>query len=256
MYADTLSKSSKNLTRLLELLDYSQGYHFHGIRIELRQAVRDALHRANVDIEFGSSSLLYCLPKNEALKFDVQAYDVELRTLTEQHDLKKVNSHWTHRCENSMGMFQQVAKHNPHVGAFRPDGTLVAWMFRYVLNLTLILMKISNLRKENVEGSKGSVQCPKKSIFDHFHRGLAAKHLCLRRNPIYLRSISGLMCFFARIVIFICSFVVQTKPSQTLQAKTLKLTAIFLFEFSVFQLDYWEHYRPTSDFIAEDTVRW
>lgn len=135
MYADTLSKSSKNLTRLLELLDYSKGYHFYGIRFELRQAIREALHRANVDIEFGSSSLLYCLPKNEALKFDVQSYDVELRTLTKHADLQKVNAHWTHCSQNSMGMFQQLAKHNPHVGAFRPDGTLVAWMFRYVLTL-------------------------------------------------------------------------------------------------------------------------
>lgn len=132
MYADTLSNSYKNLTRLLELIDYSRGYHFYGIRYELRQAVRNALQKVNVEIEFSSSSLLYCLPKNEALQFDVQPYDVELRTLTEQSDLEKINSLWTYNSPHSMALFQQLAKHNPNVGAFRKDGTLVAWMFRYV----------------------------------------------------------------------------------------------------------------------------
>lgn len=117
---------------MLELIDYSRGYHFYGIRYELRQAIRNALQKVNVEIEFSSSSLLYCLPKNEALKFDDQTYDVQLRALTEHHDLEKINSHWTYSSPNSMALFQQLAKHNPNVGAFRKDGTLVAWMFRLV----------------------------------------------------------------------------------------------------------------------------
>lgn len=66
-----------------------------------------------------------------------RSHDVQLRTLTEHHDLEKINSLWSYRSPNSMALFQQIAKHNSNIGAFRKDGTLVAWMFRYVLNLIL-----------------------------------------------------------------------------------------------------------------------
>lgn len=77
-YVDTLSNSHKNLIRLLELVDYGRSYHFYGIRSELWPAINDALQRIDVEIEFSSSSLLYCLPKNEALKFDVRWERIEI----------------------------------------------------------------------------------------------------------------------------------------------------------------------------------
>lgn len=55
---------------------------------------------------------------------------VELRPLTELHDMEKVVSVWPSRTQNSLAFVQKMAKHNINLGAFTSDGTLVAWVFR------------------------------------------------------------------------------------------------------------------------------
>lgn len=71
-YADTFNKSSDRLFRLLQLIDYSKGYTFQCIRPELRTVITDALEKVNVTIENVSDFLRYYLPKEEALKLDIQ----------------------------------------------------------------------------------------------------------------------------------------------------------------------------------------
>lgn len=62
--------------------------------------------------------------------------DIELRPVTEPHDLEKVNSVWSHSNLNSLALVQRMAKYNPNMGAFKKDdGTLVAWQFRYQNNI-------------------------------------------------------------------------------------------------------------------------
>lgn len=57
---------------------------------------------------------------------------IELRPLTQLHDLQKVNSLWSHRNTNTFSFFQRIAKYNPNIGAFTEDGTLVSWVLRQV----------------------------------------------------------------------------------------------------------------------------
>lgn len=71
-YADTLNESYDRLNRLLQLIDYSKGYIFQSIRAEIRPVIRDALAKANAQVIADDTGLLYYLPKEEALKFNVQ----------------------------------------------------------------------------------------------------------------------------------------------------------------------------------------
>lgn len=56
--------------------------------------------------------------------------DVELRPLTEEKDLEKVNAAWPHNNASSLPYIKQLAKNHANIGAFNKDGTLVAWILR------------------------------------------------------------------------------------------------------------------------------
>lgn len=58
--------------------------------------------------------------------------DISLRPVTDYHDLEKVNSVWPLKDANSFPFLQRLAKYNSNVGAYKEDGTLVAWIFRYI----------------------------------------------------------------------------------------------------------------------------
>lgn len=69
-YAETMSSSFENLTRLLQLIDHSQtSYTFANVPAESVQVFKDVLQKANVEIS-NQPALMYFLPKEEALKFD------------------------------------------------------------------------------------------------------------------------------------------------------------------------------------------
>lgn len=55
---------------------------------------------------------------------------VELRPLVKIHDLEKVNSMWTYGNDHTLPFFRLLSKLNANVGAFREDGTLMAWIFQ------------------------------------------------------------------------------------------------------------------------------
>lgn len=71
-FADTCNESYDRLNRLLQLIDYSKGYTFLSVRSEVRLVIKDALQKANIDLIMDVWNLLYHLPKEEALKFNVQ----------------------------------------------------------------------------------------------------------------------------------------------------------------------------------------
>lgn len=71
-YADTINESHENLSKLLQLIDYTKGYKFLSIRTEIRPVILDALKKANVELLQVVSTLLYYLPKEDALEFNVQ----------------------------------------------------------------------------------------------------------------------------------------------------------------------------------------
>lgn len=71
-YTDTLSEYTEELLRLLLLIDYSKGYFFTSLNDRAASAVREAIKRKNVEVYIDDTNLLYHLPKEEALKFDVQ----------------------------------------------------------------------------------------------------------------------------------------------------------------------------------------
>lgn len=66
------------------------------------------------------------------LIFDMfyRRYDVELRPLTELKDIEKANAAWPHHTSSSIKYLQRLVKHHANVGAFKPDGTMVAWILR------------------------------------------------------------------------------------------------------------------------------
>lgn len=59
---------------------------------------------------------------------------IELRPVTQRSDLEKAFSVWpaTAGGRRSLQFLLRQAKYNCSVGAFKNDGTLVAWVFRYV----------------------------------------------------------------------------------------------------------------------------
>lgn len=71
-YADTLGESHENLYQLLLLIDYSNGYTFLSIRPEIQPILRQAFEKVNTEVICDETTLLFYLPKEEALKLDVR----------------------------------------------------------------------------------------------------------------------------------------------------------------------------------------
>lgn len=71
-YADTLNENHGNLFRMLQLLDYSKGYLFLETRTGLRSTIINAIQKMKAEIENIETAQLYYLPKEKALKLDVQ----------------------------------------------------------------------------------------------------------------------------------------------------------------------------------------
>ncbi|XP_031627732.1 uncharacterized protein LOC116343668 [Contarinia nasturtii] len=134
-YADTLNPSHDNLFRLLQLIDYSTGYRFLGIRPEIHPILVEALRNANVEIMSDNVAILYHLPKEEALKFNVIPPEhVKLRSLTEMDDLEEVSKMWLHQDSCAVPYVHRLVKYNTQVDAFH-NNTLVAWIFRLPIGL-------------------------------------------------------------------------------------------------------------------------
>lgn len=70
-YVDTLNESLENLSRLLRLIDYSKGYRFLGVRPDIRPALKSTLDQINVPIISDNEAILYRLPREEAMQFNV-----------------------------------------------------------------------------------------------------------------------------------------------------------------------------------------
>lgn len=71
-YADTLSECTDELLRLLLLIDYSKGYFFTSLNDRAGSTVREAIKRKKIEIYTDDTNLLYYLPKEKALEFDVE----------------------------------------------------------------------------------------------------------------------------------------------------------------------------------------
>lgn len=70
------------------------------------------------------------MDKKEFLYFVYRREDIDLRPITEPHDIAKVNSLWSLRSNYTCAYIQRLSRFNINVGAFKKDGTLVAWIFR------------------------------------------------------------------------------------------------------------------------------
>lgn len=57
--------------------------------------------------------------------------DIQLHPIKTHGDLEKANSVWPFRNPNSLVFFERIAKYNPNIGAYKVDGTMVAWLLRY-----------------------------------------------------------------------------------------------------------------------------
>lgn len=71
-HADTLNDSYENLSRLLQLIDYSKGYAFLSLRPELRSTIISAIEKTKTRIVYEETILLYSLPREDALKYTVE----------------------------------------------------------------------------------------------------------------------------------------------------------------------------------------
>lgn len=68
---------------------------------------------------------------NKQFVFSRPPSGIHLKSLTKLYDLEKVNTMWKYGDETTLPYFQVWSKHNPNVGAFKDDGTLVAWIYQY-----------------------------------------------------------------------------------------------------------------------------
>lgn len=64
------------------------------------------------------------------ISFTFRREGIDLRPITELHDLEKIDSVWSLRSAYTLAYLQRLAKYCLNVGAFKKDGTLVAWVFR------------------------------------------------------------------------------------------------------------------------------
>lgn len=55
---------------------------------------------------------------------------IELRRLEKIADIEHINAVWPHRSPYTLTFFKRLIKYNPSIGAFKDDGTLVAWILR------------------------------------------------------------------------------------------------------------------------------
>lgn len=62
----------ENLARLLQLIDYSKGYKFLGIRPQLCPILKSSLEQVNIPIVSENEAILYRLPKEDAIQLDVR----------------------------------------------------------------------------------------------------------------------------------------------------------------------------------------
>lgn len=72
MYADTIDTNSDKLSRLLQLFDYSSGYIFSNVRADVGCIIVDIMQKANIEADDYTKTILYRLPKEQAMNFDVQ----------------------------------------------------------------------------------------------------------------------------------------------------------------------------------------
>lgn len=72
LYAGTMSDSYENLSRLLQLIDYTRGYKLLNVCVELEQVFKDAITKTGAKILDDQPCYLYCLSKADALKFDIR----------------------------------------------------------------------------------------------------------------------------------------------------------------------------------------
>lgn len=68
----TLHKSTDELCRLLSLLDYSNKYLFVSFNEDVNSAIKSTIETKNVEIVRDYPLLHYWLPKEKALKLDLQ----------------------------------------------------------------------------------------------------------------------------------------------------------------------------------------
>lgn len=72
MFVNSLSDSNEKLAKILNLLDWSKGFKVSTFRKKHRPAVVDTVNAKNLSREFDSETLLYYLPKEEAVKLTVK----------------------------------------------------------------------------------------------------------------------------------------------------------------------------------------
>ncbi|XP_031627117.1 uncharacterized protein LOC116343273 [Contarinia nasturtii] len=138
---DTFNESYDRLYRLLKLVDYSKNYFFMSIRTEIKPIFKRALEEVNIEITLDEPALLYYLPKNNALKFNIQVPEgIELRQIRDSRDMEKVIAAYPHPRQNLQSYVEKLGKYNPQIGAFKKDdGTMVAWEFIYPSGLLGVL---------------------------------------------------------------------------------------------------------------------
>lgn len=55
---------------------------------------------------------------------------IQLHPLNEHSDVEKINSAWIVRDGNSLPYLKRLIRYNPSIGAYKNDGTLIAWVSR------------------------------------------------------------------------------------------------------------------------------
>lgn len=119
---------------------------------------------------------------------------IQLRPITELCDLQKVISVYPHRDQNTLEQFKRMAKYNPNIGAFKNDGTLVAWVFWYIILeiyqniIYLIPSFFFSSAYSTTNGLLGMLQCDKKYLGQGYAvlvMKYLAKEIAKRGHDVY-----------------------------------------------------------------------
>lgn len=71
LFLNSLSDSNDKLARILDMLDWSRGFKVSTFRKKHRSAVVDTLNAKNLNREFDSETLVYYMPKENAVRITV-----------------------------------------------------------------------------------------------------------------------------------------------------------------------------------------
>ncbi|XP_038106884.1 uncharacterized protein LOC119766421 [Culex quinquefasciatus] len=127
----TLEEDCNSLKRALRLIDWDYSYRISVVLDAHWSTVDAVLKQQHIETRFYNKSLLFYLPREEALKFHIELpQGLQLKQLTAEHGVY-ANRLWPHRNSGSEYFIKRLAAWNVSMGLFSESGQLLGWCFQW-----------------------------------------------------------------------------------------------------------------------------